>query len=156
MRWPTHALLGGVATAIPSAVLALLGGDKDLFSAGVLCGVLGALAPDIDTPHSLVGRRMRPLSFFLKHRGFFHSRFFCFLLFILAFSLFVVSYVAGALAVCFAVGYASHIFADSWTIAGIEGKKGPIRTGSLMEAGLFILLLAVAFVLFVVLSLVLK
>ena len=42
--------------------------------------LLGSLLPDIDEQRSVLGRRLRPLSKLLRHRGFTHSFFFLFLL----------------------------------------------------------------------------
>ena len=43
----------------------------------ISCATLGSLFPDIDTPHSFIGRRLLPISYIINkvfgHRGLFHS-----------------------------------------------------------------------------------
>jgi len=108
--------------------------------------VLGSVFVDIDSRKSRVGKRwwLRPLQWFVKHRGFFHS-----LVFALLFSLVVAVFnrMAGA---GFFVGYVSHLFLDVFTRAGVkvfwplEWKiKGFIKSGGLVEEVLFVLLLLV-------------
>lgn len=111
-----------------------------------IIALISTYLPDIDIKHSKIGRRkiFRPVQFFLSHRGFFHSYTFLFLitLFLLFFAPF--------LALGFFVGYASHLFADSFTPAGISPFhplkikfRGPIKTGGILEFFIFILFSAI-------------
>jgi inner membrane protein len=85
--------------------------------------VLGSLTPDLDSPKSSLGRRVRPLSWSLKiiygHRGFTHSLLACLLVGIgLSFACFKwpgwTTY-----GVAFTIGYTSHILADWLTREGV-------------------------------------
>lgn len=80
------------ATIIPALYLI---SELDLYNLNPLypiislsCCVLGSLLPDIDTPHSFIGRRLLPISWIINrifhHRGIFHSiRFYTFIFLIL-------------------------------------------------------------------------
>lgn len=107
----------------------------------VLLGLFMTYVPDIDLKNSKLGKKkiFRPLQFFFKHRGFFHS--FTFLILAtLFFSMFV-----PILALGFFIGYASHLFADSFTPEGIYlfypltfKSKGKIKTGGKSEFFIFL------------------
>src|SRR6056297_406994 len=81
----------------------------------VLATLVFTAVPDIDSPNSKWGRRkiFRPLQFFVKHRGLFHS--FSFLILISLFFLFLVP----KLVLPFFLAYSLHLFADSFTKEGI-------------------------------------
>lgn len=103
--------------------------------------LLGTLLPDIDLPTSYLGKRLWffswPISFFSKHRGVFHSPLFGGLIFFLL--LFLGAPFAVSLG--FLCGFASHLFIDALTPAGIAllypffpfKVRGFVRTGSLLE-----------------------
>ena len=105
---------------------------------------LFGIIPDIDTHKSKV--KIPILSFILKtifkHRGIFHSVFIPILLF------FVLSYLGYyIIGLAVLLGYLSHIFLDALTPSGIRlfwplrfKVKGFIKTNSIMEKALFILL----------------
>lgn len=123
--------------------------DKIIF---ILISLLATYIPDIDSSNSKLGRKIifRPLQFFVKHRGFFHSFTFLFLL------TFIFLMIIPKIALGFFVGYASHLFADSLTISGITPffpwKKKiswKIRTGSWIENILFFVFLIIDFLLIV-------
>ena len=123
--------------------------DKIIF---ILISLLATYIPDIDSSNSKLGRKIifRPLQFFLKHRGFFHSFTFLFL------ATFIFLIIIPKIALGFFVGYASHLFADSLTISGITPffpwKKKiswKIRTGSWIENILFFVFLIIDFLLIV-------
>ena len=116
--------------------------------------MLGAVVVDVDSRRSRVGRGwwFRPLQWFVKHRGVFHS-----LLFGLVLSL-IVGFVAGLVlgqsglwaGVGFFVGYVVHLFGDMMTPAGVRvlypiyNRKisfGVVRSGGLVEEVLFVLVL---------------
>ncbi|MBF0269297.1 MAG: metal-dependent hydrolase [Alphaproteobacteria bacterium] len=104
---------------------------------------LGSLLPDIDHPQSWAGRRMAlisiPLAALIGHRGVTHS-----LLAVAAFALILALFGPGHLAAPLAVGYLSHLLADSLTLSGIPlawpSKQAYglrlVRTGSLAEIAL--------------------
>ena len=122
-----------------------------LFSSGfyypvffIAIALLATILPDIDTFNSYIGRKARIiskiLSFFTKHRGFFHS-FSCSVLFTILL-LFISPFIASA----FFAGYSIHILADSFTVEGVElfwplRKKvnGRIKTSGITEKLLFCL-----------------
>ena len=78
---------------------------------------LGALLPDIDEPHSTIGRKI-PGSFLFKflfgHRGFFHSLLAAGLFYL---ALFLVA--DHAVAQLMAAGYISHLLLDALTPSGV-------------------------------------
>jgi inner membrane protein len=103
----------------------------------ILLALLATYVPDIDTKNSKLGKKkiFRPLQIFMKHRGFFHSFTFLFLI-TLVFVIFV-----PILALGFFLGYSSHLLADGFTLEGImpfyPWKRkifGRIRTGSQKES----------------------
>lgn len=107
------------------------------FPAVLLCSLL----PDVDSPGSAVGNHsfFRPLQFFAKHRGVFHSFTFCVLASV------VLTLVLPVLAFPFFLGYSSHLFADSFTQEGImpfwpwkRTSSGFLRTGGTTEYSIFI------------------
>ena len=103
--------------------------------------LIATFIPDIDTKFSKLGKRkvFRPLQFFVSHRGFLHS--FVFLgLVSFIFYLFLPIVMLG-----FALGYGSHLVADSLTIQGIKPfypfKRRwhwRIKTGGKLEVVLFV------------------
>ena len=118
----------------------------------IVIALLTTYIPDIDLESSKLGRKkiFRPLQFFVKHRGAFHSFTFLFLLTFL-FLIFVPRIALG-----FFIGYASHLFADSLTISGImpffpwkRKSCGIIRTGGKTENILFFILLIINLLLIV-------
>jgi len=107
----------------------------------VVVALIATFIPDIDTKFSKLGKRkvFRPLQFFVSHRGFLHS--FVFLgLVSFIFYLFLPIVMLG-----FALGYGSHLVADSLTIQGIKPfypfKRRwhwRIKTGGKLEVVLFV------------------
>ncbi len=107
----------------------------------VVIALIATFIPDVDTKFSKLGKKkiFRPLQFFVNHRGFFHSLIFLGLI-LLIFSLFL-----PIIVIPFAVGYLSHLFADSLTIQGIKPFyplktriKGIIKTGGRLEVIVFV------------------
>jgi len=107
----------------------------------ILVALLATYIPDIDFENSKLGRKkiFRPLQFFVKHRGFFHSFTFLFLI------TFIFVIFIPIIALGFFVGYASHLFADSFTPGGIAPffpwkakSRGKTRTGSHRESIIFL------------------
>jgi inner membrane protein len=118
--------------------------------------VIGSKLPDIDIPESVIGKETRPvsniLSVFFGHRGFFHS-----LLFVILFSfvLFLLK-IPYVFIIAFSLGYLSHLFLDAFTKSGINplwpaniNLKGNVKTGSLSENILFLILCVMLIVLII-------
>ena len=102
----------------------------------VVVAFIATLLPDIDNGFSTLGKYniFRPVQFFTRHRGLIHSFTFCVLV-TLALALYW-----PILALPFFLGYALHLFVDSFTIDGIRpfwpSKKvsqGKIRVGGTIE-----------------------
>ena len=89
--------------------------------------LISTLLPDIDTKHSRIGKKwfFRPLQFFLAHRGILHSFIFLILIGLVLF-LFSKSVAYG-----FLLGYGLHILTD---------RLG-IKSGSVIETGIFVVFL---------------
>ena len=110
-----------------------------------------SLVPDIDSPGSQYGRYwfFRPLQFFSKHRGVFHSFSFCILASI------AFAFIFPILALPFFLGYSSHLVSDSFTQEGImpfwpwkRTSSGIVRTGGHSEKIVFLVFLAINALLF--------
>jgi len=118
----------------------------------VVFAILATYLPDVDSRFSTIGhkRLSRILQFFTKHRGMIHSFTFLFLITLLIALFFPIP------ALGFFVGYASHLFADSFTPDGIRpfypSKKtssGKVVTGGIMEKGILVSFVLVDLFLFV-------
>lgn len=112
MMYKTH-----LSTSLNIAIPALAWSNE--LSIITLTGVgLGSLLPDIDTPNSFIGRRLKvisyPLSTIFKHRGFLHSLIPVILIF--AFGLFLKSLFIKAIA----LGYFLHLVGDTFSESGIK------------------------------------
>jgi len=122
--------------------------NKTIF---IIILLIASVLPDIDSYKSKIGKKVKPLSFliniFLGHRGIFHS---VFLLILISLLIMLASY---EITIAFFVGYLSHLILDSLTPEGVmffypfskKKTKGFIRTGSLVENILFVLLLVLCF-----------
>ena len=110
--------------------------------------LFGSILPDIDEPKSTINRWSgvvgRIITFFARHRGFFHS-----LLFIVIVSSAISSFFDPAYAAALALGFLAHIFGDAVTPMGIElfypfsrfRINGPIKVGGLLEKAIMAMLL---------------
>ena len=100
--------------------------------------------PDIDHPRSVYGRKLSflsvPISWFFKHRGFFHS------IFPPLIGFFLLSYFKlYFLGLALVFGYASHLLGDAITKEGINFLhpistfriQGPMKTGAILESFVF-------------------
>ena len=103
--------------------------------------LLGSLVPDIDAADSIIGRKFKPISMFLRHRGFFHSIILMVILGILMFIITQNSYYTLAIM----LGFVSHLVMDGLTRAGIPAFwpsklriRGRFRTRSLSDWLLFL------------------
>jgi membrane-bound metal-dependent hydrolase YbcI (DUF457 family) len=106
--------------------------------------IVATIIPDIDTGFSTAGKNifLKPLQFFVKHRGIFHSFTFCIV------ASFVIAYWLPQIALAFFLGYGFHLFLDSFTSEGImpfwpwkRVSNGIFRTGGRVETSLFVILL---------------
>lgn len=104
--------------------------------------IVSAALPDIDTPKSVLGKRLPLLSYPLKllvgHRTVFHAVWLPAIL-VFFFSDFP------SLSLGIAVGYGSHLLLDSLTRQGVQlfyplkfRLRGPFETGGFMEGVIFI------------------
>jgi len=107
--------------------------------------ILASALPDIDHPNSKLGKKVKVISLFFEHRGFFHSIFAAILFGGLAYYL-----LKGYFLAVF-IGYFSHIVIDAITLEGIMPLhpvsrfklKGIFRTGSVFEYIIFVLMIIV-------------
>ena len=119
-------------------------GQKVLFLVGL---IVATGFVDIDSRKSKVGRKwfFRPLQWFVKHRGIFHSLIFGILL-----SGLIYYFVNTGLGLGFALGYGLHLFLDLMTRSGVklfwpfDFRIGlGLKSGGLVEEVLFVLVLLV-------------
>ena len=122
--------------------------NKMLF---IVVTLVSTVLPDIDSGFSTVGKfkGLRPLQFLTKHRGVIHSLSFCILISVL------LSLAAPLIAFSFFLGYAVHLFADSFTIEGITPfwpysriSNWRLRTGGRIESTLFLVFVIIDLILF--------
>jgi len=118
---------------------------------------IGSKIPDIDTPNSNIGKKIRPISNLInvifKHRGFFHSLIFIIIVGIILF----LTKIPQPLTIALLLGYLSHLLLDLFSDKkhGIFWPfqikfKGPIKTASISESVLFVALIIVSLILFIV------
>ena len=113
--------------------------------------VVATVIPDLDLSSSTWGRHLifRPLQFFFRHRGIFHSFTFA----VLASVLLAVFWPVVSLG--FFIGYSVHLITDSFTKEGIQPfwplkvrSKGFITSGGTIEESLFFSLVVIDIILF--------
>lgn len=109
--------------------------------------MVGASLPDIDLHKSKVGGLMKPFSrlmnLFFGHRGLIHSLLMAFVMYFIFYVFFGLNYAAAIF-----IGYSSHLFLDAFTPKGISPfwplkikLNGIIKSGGILEIGLFFLFL---------------
>ncbi|MGE5478674.1 MAG: metal-dependent hydrolase [Bacteroidales bacterium] len=127
------------------AVAAKLGGGNPAEPQALGAAVLGALLPDIDHPQSWAGRKLRiisvPLALVVGHRGITHSA-----LAVAGCLAAMVLLGTGWMAAPIAIGYLSHLLADSLTPSGVPFLWPSRRrfTLNVCETGSFIEIALVA------------
>jgi len=143
----THMLF---ALLIGSSLFYLLEIEQKIVFLSIV--LVASIFPDIDTPYSRIGRKIKPVSSFLKlvfrHRGFLHTVFFLILIDFLLLYLEL-----GFFAFGFSVGFLSHLIIDGATKQGVKPfypinfrVSGPLRTGSFFENILaFLFLIGILF-----------
>ncbi|EJE4724523.1 metal-dependent hydrolase [Vibrio parahaemolyticus] len=127
-----------------------------IWFAGLFLTLFGALLPDADCPESTVGKKILiisyPLSLVFGHRGITHSLWAIFAMLWLGYYFYGISFNSElAIIPCIALGYLSHLFADSLTPQGIRpfypSRKRfciPIVQNGLIEFVLYVLILSSA------------
>lgn len=135
MMFKTHLAIGALAGIL--LLKYFQPNHAMLFS---LIFLTASILPDIDTAKSVIGRRLWPvsavLSLFVRHRGFLHTVWVPFLVFL---SVYTTGY--SILGSAFALGYLTHIAADSITEEGVSffqpvwkhNFRGFIKTGGKLE-----------------------
>jgi inner membrane protein len=112
----------------------------------VIVTLIATMLPDVDSAFSTLGKgqQWRALQFFVDHRGPIHSLTFTIIIAI------VLSFFFPGLAFGFFLGYGTHLFVDSFTKEGIipfwpydKKSKGPLRTGGVLESGVFLMFLLI-------------
>lgn len=107
----------------------------------IIVAIVATLLPDIDTGFSSVGSNIfaKFITFFSKHRGMFHS-----LTFSIVCTALLVIFLP-SLSLAFFLGYALHIFADSFTKEGVmpfwpwrQTSSWHFNTGGMTETAIFI------------------
>jgi len=105
--------------------------------------------PDVDESSSKIGRKIKPLSWFIEqtfgHRNFFHSIFPLIALFVVFF--YILDWNVAGIALL--LGYGSHLFIDMFNYMGIgllyplyKGRiTGFIKTGGIIEHIIFFILI---------------
>lgn len=110
----------------------------------ILIALVATYIPDVDSRFSKIGHRkmFRPLQWFVKHRGIFHSFSFLLAISILLYYFYPITLLP------FVLGYGLHLVLDGLTKQGIQPiypfswkVKGVIKTGGIIETTLFVLLL---------------
>jgi inner membrane protein len=144
MRGTTHLVVGLLV-----ALLILLFFPAESALLVIPLVLFGALLPDVDHEGSRINKLIpitRWIPWFFSHRGFFHSLFPPLAVIIVA-----VAFGAPVLGVYVVVGYITHLLTDMLTQAGVgllhpvirQRIHGPLHTGGVAEALLFIVVLAV-------------
>lgn len=140
----THILFG----LLVGTLFSFFYGNNPLF---LLFATLGALFPDIDHPQSILGRHVKPVGWFAKHRGSLHSLLggigFTVLLELL---LRILNQHGTIYPVIFLAGYLSHLLLDGSTKGGVYALwpatikfKGRRKVGSWPEKLLQVLLVVI-------------
>jgi len=124
--------------------------DKAVF---IIMMAIATLLPNIDNPFSGIGKNFifKPVQFFTKHRGMFHSFTLAIILSILL-AIFVPVASFG-----FFLGYSIHLMIDSFTREGIQPfwpskmiSRGFIPAGGRVEDSIFLFFVVIDILLFAV------
>ena len=141
MMFKTHVV---IALLISLLIFPFFSLNKGIF---LIIFLFGALFPDIDTPTSFIGKRLKIIGWLFKHRGIFHSLFMALLLSGL---IFVYDKTYG---VVFFLGYMTHLIIDMLNYSGIAlfypissfKIKGFMKSNGIGEKIIFILCLVLGF-----------
>jgi len=123
----------------------------------VIAVLLGGIFPDIDCETSKLGRKgiFRPLQFFIKHRGLFHS--FSFLLVLVVLGFVFLETFRNEIIFGVVIGYGLHLITDSFTKKGVrlfyplskKVFKWKIRSGGKKEIAFLAFILAIDIILII-------
>ncbi len=103
--------------------------------------LIASLLPDIDSAFSGFGRHkvVRPIQFFVKHRGLIHSYTICIILSL------ILAFYFPIFALPFFLGYSFHLLTDSFTVNGIRPfwpfravSSGKVVTGGRIDNVIFV------------------
>ncbi len=120
MRNTEHLLFGLTSGLAFSSILHISGGFQIPQTAGFIgLALLGSILPDIDTPDSLISKRIFPnmsdfITRFFKHRTYFHDPAIYLMLMIPCFFIKVPGWIWGIF-----LGILGHLFLDAMTVSGI-------------------------------------
>ena len=115
--------------------------------------IIGSLLPDIDTPKSKLGKKIKPIahlfSFVFGHRGILHSIWLPAALLIIHYYFF-----SNTILFALAIGCISHLVLDSFTIQGINfihpfqklHVSGFVETGKIFELAVFFIIISMIIV----------
>lgn len=118
----------------------------------VIVALIATLIPDVDSGFSTLGKHgvFKILQVFTKHRGIFHSFTFCIIISVLLALFFP------TISLAFFLGYAVHLFADSFTQEGIipfwpysRTSSWHFKTGGRVETSLFLSFVAMDIILLI-------
>jgi len=141
MMYYTHLAFGLLVSLIALKFLAIK--NQILF---ILIVLLFSILPDIDETRSKIGRKNKLISktinFAFGHRGLIHTIYIPLIIFL------IFDLINFEIAIATLIGYFSHLFSDALTKRGIrplyplinKRLNGPIRTGSLFEKILFLII----------------
>ena len=116
--------------------------------------LIATVIPDLDSSKSSYGRHVvfRPMQFFVRHRGVFHS-----ITTAVVFSV-ILAVFWPVLSLGFFIGYSGHLIIDSFTKDGINpfwplkaNSSGPIATGGRIEETFFLTMIFADILLFLLL-----
>lgn len=118
MQYRTH-LTTSLAISLPVLV-----NSGQLTFGNVVALSVGCLLPDIDEPHSWIGRRTRGVSDLINvlfgHRGMTHSVLGIGIISILVFLAVYLTPFSFEMGICLVAGYFLHLLEDSFSISGIK------------------------------------
>jgi inner membrane protein len=145
MMFKTHLIVSLLAYVV---LIKFLSFDFSWLFLGAL--LVGSIVPDLDHPTSFISKKikiLKPLDLFVGHRGIFHSIFGMAFIALVVFIVLIYFKLPLFFLLAISLGYFLHLFADSFTPAGIKWFwksfhiRGPIRTSGIMEHVLLIALI---------------
>lgn len=159
MKGRTHLLAGTAAGSVAAAVTYNATGSWKIATGVLGFTMIGSLFPDIDNTQSMLGRKIKPISFIINkiwgHRGFIHTPFN--MLCLSAIALFAIYFYSSQWCIPFLIGFmvgmGSHLLLDAITKGGIaflypfSQKKfnfTKMKTGGKAESVISVLMLLAA------------
>lgn len=125
MQGKTH-LFTGLVLGIPIGIATLMASEPEIAVATFATTAVGSIYPDIDNPKSMLGSKIKPISFLINkifgHRNFIHSPFNLLLISILFSILFITGgkqqFFLPLFGFC--LGFLLHLILDTVTVGGIS------------------------------------